>query len=328
MSPLELVDDRFGELRAARPRASAELRAQIEALAPPPPRRTLPTLRRLAPAVALGLLAVSLGVAAVAGLLHSSNPTHQAVVRRMGGAGTTAVQSRSDTLRAVPAPKAEVFQRNLSPVPGRLQQYDATLGLRVKDVDALSAATKRAMTLTRALGGYVASVNYSTRSGHRGGALLVLRVPITQVQRALGELTSLGTILRQQTAVLDVTKRADRESKQIARLEQRLETVGPEEAAAIRAQLKTLRAKHARLLRSARLAKISLGLTTPAPAAAAPRSRLDRTLDDAGSVLARELQIVLYALIVAGPLLLLGGLAVIAARTQRVRADRRLLDRS
>ncbi len=31
MSPLELVDDRFGELRAARPRASAELRAQIEA---------------------------------------------------------------------------------------------------------------------------------------------------------------------------------------------------------------------------------------------------------------------------------------------------------
>lgn len=238
------------------------------------------------------------------------------------------MQSRSDTLRAAPAPKAEVFRRALSPVPGRLQQYDATLGLRVKDVDALSAATKRAMTVTRALGGYVASVNYSTRGGQRGGALLVLRVPITEVQTALGELTSLGTILRQQAAVLDVTKRADRESNQIAKLEQRLETAGPEEAAAIRAQLKALRAKHARLLRSARLAKISLGLTTPALATAAPRSRLDRTLDDAGSVLVRELQFLLYALIVAGPLLLLGGLAVVAAHTLRVRSDRRLLERS
>ena len=96
----------------------------------------------------------------------------------------------------------------------------------------------------------------------------------------------------------------------------------------IKARLKTLRAKHARLLRSARLAKISLGLTTPAPAGAVPRSRFDQTLDDAGSVLARELQILLYALIVAGPLFLLGGLAVLTSRTQRIRSDRRLLERS
>jgi hypothetical protein len=67
---------------------------------------------------------------------------------------------------------------------------------------------------------------------------------------------------------------------------------------------------------------------TPKPEAAAASSRLDRTLDDAGSVLARELQILLYALIVAGPLLLLGGLALVAARTQRSRSDRRLLERS
>ena len=324
MSPLELVDDRFRELRAARPRASAELRARIEGLATPPPRRPVPSLRRLAPALALGVLAASLGLAGAIGLIHSGKPARQAEAPQ---SATTTEVFGAHTLRSAPVPRAEAFRPTLIPVPGRLQQYDATLGLRVKDVDALSAATKRAMTVTRALGGYVASVNYST-GGRRGGATLVLRVPITEVQRALGELTNLGTILRQQTAVQDVTRRADRESRQIAQLEQRLETAGADEAAAIRARLKTLRAKHARLLRSARLAKISLGLTTPAPAAAAPRSRVDRTLDDAGSVLVRELQILLYALIVAGPLLVFGGLAVLAARTQRIRSDRRLLERS
>jgi len=45
-------------------------------------------------------------------------------------------------------------------------------------------------------------------------------------------------------------------------------------------------------------------------------------------VLVRELQFLVYALIVVGPLLLLGGLAVVAARTQRIRSDRRLLERS
>ena len=58
MSPLELVDDRFGELarelRASQPRASAELRERIETLAPPSVAPNLPSLRRLAPAVALG----------------------------------------------------------------------------------------------------------------------------------------------------------------------------------------------------------------------------------------------------------------------------------
>ena len=214
MSPLELVDDRFGELRAARPRVSAELRARIEALATPPPRRTFPSLRRVAPVVALGVLAVSLGVAGAIGLSRSGKPERQAEASRAGSAGVTTTQVfGANSLRSAQAPKADVFQRSLIPVPGRLQQYDATLGLRVKDVDALSAATKRAMTVTRALGGYVASVNYSTRGGQRGGALLVLRVPITEVQTALGELTSLGTILRQQTAVQDVTRRASRESK-------------------------------------------------------------------------------------------------------------------
>ena len=168
----------------------------------------------------------------------------------------------------------------------------------------------------------------ATRGGKRGGATLVLRVPVTKVETALGELTSLGTILQQRTGILDVTRRADREARQIAQLERELRTASPAEAVVLRYRLQTLRAKHARLLRGARFARIALSLTTPAPQAAAPASRLRRTLDDAGTVLARELEILLYALVVAGPLLLLGGAAVAGGRAQRRRSDRRLLERA
>ena len=71
-----------------------------------------------------------------------------------------------------------------------------------------------------------------------------------------------------------------------------------------------------------------LTLTTPASQAAAAPSRLHRTLDDAGGVLLRELQFLLYALVVAGPLLLLGGAGVATVRGARRRSDRRLLERA
>jgi hypothetical protein len=62
--------------------------------------------------------------------------------------------------------------------------------------------------------------------------------------------------------------------------------------------------------------------------AAAPPGRFHRTLDDAGSVLVREFELLLYALLVAGPLLLLGGAAILANRLLRRRADQRLLERA
>jgi hypothetical protein len=199
--------------------------------------------------------------------------------------------------------------------------------LRVKNVDAMSSAAKRAMNLAHGLGGYVASVQYATRS-KGGGATLVLRVPVGNIQTALTELASLGTILQQHTGILDVTRRVDREGLQIAQLERALAHASSSEAPIIRAKLATLRAKHARLLKSAQLARLTLALTTPAKQAAAPPSRFDRTLDDAGSVLLRELEILLYALVVAGPLLLLGAVALAAAKAQRRRSDARLLERA
>ena len=336
MSPLELVDDRFDklaeELRASRPVAPAALRAHVRALEPPGPRWTFrwPSRR---PVLALAAVAVlgSLFVAGITGLTRSGNqrssagslrqtlPTPQAPSVEKGSA-SQALKARAPNLGTA------TWSADLAPTASRLQRYQATLRLRVKDVDAMSTAAKRAMNLAHGLGGYVASVQYATRS-KGGGATLVLRVPVGNVQTALTELASLGTILQQHTGILDVTRRVDREALKIAQLERRLAHASPSEAQVIRAKLATLRAKHARLLKSARLARITLALTTPAKQAAAAPSRFDRTVDDAGSVLLRELEILLYALVVAGPLLLLGAVAIATARGARRRADQRLLER-
>ena len=83
-------------------------------------------------------------------------------------------------------------------------------------------------------------------------------------------------------------------------------------------------------MQRAQLASVALTLTV-APKhkhAAASPGRFHRTLTDAGNVLVRELEILVYALLVAGPLLLLGGLAILGGRTFRRRADRRLLERA
>ena len=332
MSPLELVGDSdqiVKELRASRPVASAALRERVVALGPEPaPRWSFhwPSRR-----LVLGLAAAALLASLVAAGLTRNPGTKQlqgvrpSVDRGVSSAGAQALPNalrgrleKTPTWGAAIAPGGN---------PARLQRYQATLRLRVKDVDALSTATRRAMTLARSLGGYVGEVQYSTHAGKRGGARVVLRVPVGSVQAALTTLTGLGTILQQQTGILDVTRRADRESRQIAKLEKQLQTASPQEAPAIRAHLRTLQAKHRRLLRSASLARIVLTLATPTKEAATP-SRLHRTLDDAGGVLLRELQFLLYALVVAGPLLLIGGAGLATARAARKRSDRRLLERA
>jgi hypothetical protein len=322
VSPLELVGDSdriVNELRSSRPVASAALRERVVALGPEPaPRWSLhwPSRR-----LVLGLAAAALLASLVAaGLTRGSSQQKQVAGPRptVTEAGVPAHWGSAGSdraLKAAPVPAASA---------ARLQRYQATLRLRVRNVDALSTATRRAMKLARSLGGYVGEVQYSTNAGKRGGARVVLRVPVGSVQAALMTLTGLGTILQQQTGILDVTRRADRESRQIAKLKKQLETASPQEAPAIRAHLRTLQAKHLRLLRSANLARIVLTLTTPAQAAAAP-GRLHRTLDDAGGVLLRELQFLLYALVVAGPLLLVGAAGVAAARAARRRSDNRLL---
>ena len=214
MSPLELVDDRFGELarelRASQPRVSAELQERIETLAPPPSRRMLPSLRRLAPAVALVALAGSLCVAAAIGLVHSGSREHQVGASETSTAArdTQAGMSRSFP---VPAWKLQARSGALAPARDRLQQYDAALTLRVHDADELSTRTQQAMRLVRSLGGFVVSASFDV-PGRRGVSTLVLRVPIGQVQAAIADLSGYGTLLAQKISIQDLQQRADRQA--------------------------------------------------------------------------------------------------------------------
>ena len=102
------------------------------------------------------------------------------------------------------------------------------------------------------------------------------------------------------------------------RLEQRLR--------ADRLRLSALRGQRTATVRRARFARVALTMVTDTKPAVA--GRFHRTIDKAGSVLGRELEILLYALIVGGPLLALGSIAILGGRAQRRRADQRLLERT
>jgi hypothetical protein len=321
------------ELRAARPAPSLELRERVLAVATAAPRGgprlSLPSLRRVSLAAAAAVLVVAVGGALVHGLTHSGDRIEPVRANPSGGGAI---------LENVPS-AATILPRRADAVPttpSRLQQYGATLRVQVKDRDELSDATKRAMRVARLLGGYVAQVRYSAPRSGVGSAAIVVRVPVDRVQDAIEEYSGLGTLLAQKVSITDVTKQVQEQAKEIARLRKELaRLVSDGVTAAERPQLEALRARldyltkrRAATVRRAELAKVSLGLTTKRKAAAAPASRFDGTMSDARDVLVREAEILLYALIVAGPFLILGICAAVLARAHRRRLDERLLGRS
>jgi len=232
----------------------------------------------------------------------------------------------------------------LPPTAGRLQRYDAELRLRVNDLDALSAATQKAMRVARSLGGYVASAAYDAPETGPGSAMLVLRVPAIRVQSAIVQLSGLGTILGQRIGIEDLQGQADTIADriavlqgEIASLRRQLET--PDLTDDARAQLELRLAQARRELAELRaaleqtrtegtLATVSVSLTTEQTARLREQGRLGRALDRALDALAWEASAALIALAVGGPLLLLAGGTWKLAAVRRRRAEERLLDRS
>jgi type VI protein secretion system component VasF len=325
VSPLELVDDRFEklaeELRAARPVAPEALRQRVRALEPQT-RRGLELnvpWRRLAPAVAIAVLAAVVGVAGVLGIVHgASSPRREALA-------PVHVQKQLVPRRSVP--EAQDFgaaKLAPSPIRGRLERYDAALRVRVDSQTELSKRTQDAMRLTRRLGGYVAWANYSTPS-NRGDSELQLQIPIDKVQAAIAAFSGYGTLVGQRIRLNDLQQRADDLTVRIQRLRARIARLNDPRDRARLAEL--LRARVSTVKR-AQMASVALAMVVGKKQAAAPASRFDRTVDDAGSVLARELEILLYALVVAGPLLAIGGAGILAGRAIRRRSNERLLERS
>jgi hypothetical protein len=336
VSPLELVDDRFEklatELRAARPVAPAELRERVRTLGPPPRRRLeLPSLRRVVPAVALAGTAAALAIAGVSGLVHGSST-------KRAGASFSEVQHQGPVTNKRPVHGELELQDRLAyparalgvaPSRNRLQQYDAFLRVRVSNQDDLSARTQAALRLTRRLGGYVVSAQYAA-PGTSGTSTMALRIPIEHVQTAIARFSGYGTLVSQRIVLKDLQRRVDTLSARIHKLRAEIAGGGlsQEQLDRDRALLKALTSRRSATVQRAQLASVSLTLAVAPKHAAAPPGRFHRTLSNAGDVLVRELEILLYALLVFGPLVVLSGLFLLAGRVLRRRADQRLLERA
>jgi hypothetical protein len=287
-------------LRAAKPAAPPELRERVRLIAAAAEEPSRP---RRVPWRRMSLVAVPacLAAAAVAGVVIGlSGARHEQPVTVSGTAGvdrTVTPQARN----ALPTLKGAA----LPPSTTRLQDYTATLQLEVRDANALSDRTKRAIGIARRLGGTVARVDVST-SGRSGSALVVLRIPTARVTTAIDELSSLGRIVGQHVAVLDVQRRIDT-------LRERVRQATGEERTRIQKQLFAE-------LRRARLSTVAVELQTPAPVAVKPHheTRVHR-------ILRAEGRIGLYLGLAGGPVLALLLVVWLAWRGGRRLAERRLL---
>lgn len=308
-------------LRAETPAAPSGLRERVALVAttPPPRRRTITPRRALlwgAPAAAMGSLAVAVAVALISpSAPRSPSATggsvleHQLAPRdvQQGQSTQTLEQLAPSRLRAaVPGPST-----------GRAQDVQADLRVLVDDTDDLSMTTQRALRTTRRLGGYVLSVQYGTPEPSEGTAILRLRIPVSRVQAAIVQFSDLGRILSQQTQITDLQQQLDDLTRQIRR------------AKGDKPRIAALRRQRIQLERRAAYATVGLALTTHEPEKkVAPPGRVDRAIDDATGVLAAELAIGAYALIVASPFLLLLIAAFAGSRAYRRHADQRLLERA
>jgi hypothetical protein len=325
------------ELRAMPSAAPDAVRERVRALGEPAPRRSLPKLpwRRsllvLAPACALALVVA----AVVHGVLNSGPQEQTFSARGVGGAAKSGERSR-----LVPGVASD---QAVPPSPARRQDYEATMTLRVKDLDALTDRTNEAMRVVRSYGGYVASVHQYTQSGQPGGADLVLRVPIGHVEAALMQLSGLGTVLNRQLSIVDLEQALRQQQERIVRLkvfiaratEQLQGDLPADVRIRLQLQLQQARADLARATRAhkatldeAAFSRISLSLTTQKPVVPAKKGgagRFERAARGAGSFLAGAGAVILFLLIVLSPLIVLAVAGVLGLRAYRRREERRLL---
>lgn len=332
------TDEISRELRATAPHAPDELRRSVREIAEregaPSPRRGL--FGRMA-AVGIACLVVLTAAAALTrngdSDRESSAPAERQAEPPPQATRTLAPSTASrdsDELRQALGGRATL------PPARRLQDYRASLRLRVDDADDLSAKAQRAMRETRRMGGFVASVDFATEEDG-GDATLVLRVPVTRIQDAVARFSELGTIVAQQVSIDDLQPQADRLAttiarlrKQIAQLEKKARQSGltPDEQVRLelaRKQLRTATQRRSATVRQATYATVSLALTTADAAEKQEPGAFGAFWDDAKAILTTELIWLLYGLVIVGPFLVLAIGAALVERARRRRSADALL---
>ena len=316
--------DLVAELRAARIEAPSEVRARVRLIAAAdttPVRRRAFTWRR---ALIVALPVAAAVAAAIVVTRPSHSPPTAVPVERAGvaaGSAPSAAQQKSFSTPVTPAPSAT-----------RVQRYGAYLALRVSTPGGISTGVKRALQITKSLGGYAGSV-HATATGQAGSADLTLKIPRTHIQEAIARLSAIGTITAEQVDVQDLQTGLNATDRTIARLQSQLaglragppSTLTSERIAALVLQIQRLQRAQATTVRSARYATVRLHLGTAAPKAAKAHHGPLHGL----GVAFRWLGIgAVYTLALGAPLLLVVWLAWIATRTIRRRREDALLSRS
>ena len=342
MSQLDLLT----QLRDARPVAPAEVRERIREIAaqakePKRPRFQLDWRRGLF--VAGPVLAAA--VAAIV-LLPSSGTTSQreAAIGTIQPTDTIATEltppllpakkvegyAASPTTGGALASSAQASDGALpSTIAGRTQKISASLELRLPDAQALSEASKRAVAIARALGGFPRSYNVNTGEKD-GSASIVFRIPKQNVQKAVARLSTLGTVIGQNVAIQDLQAQVDATGKKIARLKTRLAywqnqyqtTETQKHIASLTAAIAKAQRGRSSTVAAASYATVNLQLSTPegtvVPKGHGPFHKLSVIFNRAGIVS-------VYVLALGAPLLLVGLAGLWFARRARRRSEERLL---
>jgi hypothetical protein len=305
----------------------------------------------LAPVCVLGLVSA----AVIHGVVNSGDSVKQsasaeqkldAQAGALGGSGTSttpvlvapAQVSSPAVVQGTPSPP-----KLPTPAPGRYQDYEASLTVRVKGVEALHDRTAEATRLARTYGGYVDSVDESTNGGN-GQSDLVLRIPVNRVEDAYFRLAQLGTVTEQHLSIRDLDQVVQTQRQRIVQLKVQIARIGETlkkssslpadvrlrlelQRDAAKQELARVTGSNKATLRQASLSRISLTLTSQ-QAAAQKRgglSRIERAARDAGSFLAGAGAVLLFVLIVLSPLIVLAIAAILGTRAYRRREERRLL---
>ena len=360
-----LDDPRFArtlaELRAAAPEAPDEARTRLLDLAarvPPGPARWRPRLRTLALAFLPACAAAAALVLAVTRIDDGADAERTAGTTVARGGYGQAAESLAPTSRErsdgpalndrrgdLPGSPARAPSAQLAPSRTRLQNYGVAIRLVVSDRRAVSAATSRALQVTRGLGGYVVSVSYDAAGSRAGGAYLRVRVPVDKVQVAIVRFSRLGRIDAQRIRIDDAQGTVDRLAQRVGTLGRRVsiyrsalenDTLGTRERvrlqlaldAALRSRASLVRQREASI-RRASYASVSLELATRTKAReiVVPPSdgRIERAAERALGALETVGVALVYLTILLGPLVLLGVLSLAGLRLRRRRSEKRLL---
>ena len=254
--------DLVAELRAAHVEAPPEVRERVRLVAagaPAPPRRI--TWRR-------ALVVVVPVAAAIAATIVFTRPAkqQQAVLELNTPTAIDRAAAGTQAHGAAAAPKAFAVPS----AKNRVQDYDATLSLRVERASDVSRGVKRALQIATSFGGYSASVHAETH-GSNAVANLRLKIPRNHVQQAMAQLSQLGTITDENVSTVDKTAGLNATDRKIARLQKQLATLrtntqSPENdqrILAVERQIVRLQRNEATTRLNAHYATVDLHLETP-----------------------------------------------------------------